>query len=554
VEDKNIIELFVNVANSQPYATAFYFPSPYKQDNTTALLTYSFHQLLRLCKEYAYGLISNGIKEQQRVLMLFKPNIHFVAITYALLTIGAVPVFIDPGMSLSSLIKCIKKVEPDAIIANRAAMLLRYIYPSSFYSVKTTILAENNGMLGSIGLNKLRESSHKNMPLMKVSHDGTAVIAFTSGSTGVPKGVIYTHNNFIVMLELLQKELGIKKGNIDLPGLYIFALLNPPLGVTTVMPEMDITKPAQLNPESYVNTIETIGVTTSFGSPTIWNKVSDYCIEKNIELHSIQRIFIAGASVPPNLLKKLSKIAPEAEVFTPYGATEGLPLTNVSAKEILTLCEKTDRGEGFCVGRPVTQHEIKIIRITDDPIPHWSEDLEVQNGVVGEICVKGGVVTNSYFKDEYHNRLTKIQDKNGFWHRMGDLGYYDQEQRLWICGRKSHRVETKNGTLYPDMVEAIFNQHPEVSRSALVGIGDKGNQKAVIIIEPKKKVYIKDRKMQEQLIRELLLIGQKSKTSSVIKEFLFHPNFPVDIRHNAKIQRDKLAVWCEKRLGVKQNN
>jgi acyl-CoA synthetase (AMP-forming)/AMP-acid ligase II len=142
---------------------------------------------------------------------------------------------------------------------------------------------------------------------------------------------------------------------------------------------------------------------------------------ENIELHSIQRIFIAGASVPPNLLKKLSKIAPEAEVFTPYGATEGLPLTNVSAKEILTLCEKTDRGEGFCVGRPVTQHEIKIIRITDDPIPHWSEDLEVQNGVVGEICVKGGVVTNSYFKDEYHNRLTKIQDKNGFWHRMGDL-------------------------------------------------------------------------------------------------------------------------------------
>ena len=382
-----------------------------------------------------------------------------------------------------------------------------------------------------------------------INEDDTAAIAFTSGSTGIPKGVVYTHKMFVTMVHLLQRELKIEQGNIDLPGLYIFALLNPTMGVTTVMPVMDVSKPAQLDPARFINTIETHGVTTSFGSPTIWQKVSDYCLNHQLTLSSIKSIYIAGAAVPPSLLLKLTQIAPSAKVYTPYGATEALPITNIHSSELIpNIIRKTEEGFGFCVGGVVDQHQIKIIQIIDEPIPFWDEQLVLQNGEIGEICIKGDVVTKEYFRDDIHNELAKIQDYQGFWHRMGDIGYLDDEQRVWICGRKDQRVDTIFGRLYPDMCEAIFNQHPLVRRTALVGIGQRGSQIPMLVIELLDNKHPKSKNDKTKIIDEMLALGSAHTQSEKIKHFIFHPSFPVDARHNVKIQREKLAIWSKKHL------
>jgi acyl-CoA synthetase (AMP-forming)/AMP-acid ligase II len=196
----------------------------------------------------------------------------------------------------------------------------------------------------------------------------------------------------------------------------------------------------------------------------------------------------------------------------------------------------------MCVGRPIGEVEIRIIKITDSPIENWSDDLVLPQGEVGEITVKGEVVTRAYYNNHNADRLSKIEDNDAFWHRMGDLGWQDSSGRIWFCGRKGHRVITEKQTLFTIPCEAIFNNHPAVFRSALVGTGEKGSQTPVICIELKKGV---SQSKIEQIRHELLEAAASSPLTESIKTILFHEDFPVDIRHNSKIFREKLAVWAE---------
>jgi acyl-coenzyme A synthetase/AMP-(fatty) acid ligase len=192
---------------------------------------------------------------------------------------------------------------------------------------------------------------------------------------------------------------------------------------------------------------------------------------------------------------------------------------------------------------------VRIIGISDDPIQTWSEDLCVPDGDIGEIVVQAAHATRSYFKNPKADLLAKIQDADGtFWHRMGDLGWRDSQGRVWFCGRKSHRVETAGGPLYSVPCESIFNNHPAVFRSALVGIGGFGDEEPVMCIELETANGDAD---QEKLESELLDLAAGTPLTSDIRIILFHPSFPVDIRHNSKIFREKLKVWAEKQLGEK---
>jgi acyl-CoA synthetase (AMP-forming)/AMP-acid ligase II len=187
--------------------------------------------------------------------------------------------------------------------------------------------------------------------------------------------------------------------------------------------------------------------------------------------------------------------------------------------------------------------EIKIIQISDEPISKWEEGLEIPRGQTGEIIVKAPWVTKTYFNREDVTRLAKIPDGETFWHRMGDVGKWDEQNRLWFCGRKNHRVIIGSETLFTIPSEAIFNQHPDVRRSALVGKGSGNDREPVIIIEPENKDGVaKDRKT---FTKELLELGAAHPHTRSIKKILFYPDFPVDVRHNAKIFREKLAAWAE---------
>jgi acyl-CoA synthetase (AMP-forming)/AMP-acid ligase II len=330
--------------------------------------------------------------------------------------------------------------------------------------------------------------------------------------------------------------------------LYIFALFNPALGVTTVFPDMDPTRPAQVNPAYLVEAIQTHGVTNSFGSPAIWKRVGKYCLENDVRLPSIKRILMASAPVPPSLVADfVTRILDGGEVNTPFGASEAVPITMMSGSEIVAETAALS-DQGMCVGREIRGHTIRVIRITDDPIPEWNDALTLPRGEVGEIVVKGPVVTRAYLNRPRQTALAKIRDGDTIWHRMGDLGYLDEEGRLWFCGRKTHRVETAQGLMLPVPCEAIFDHHPDVTRTALVGVGERGQQRPVLVVEPRQGKMPATKAARQKFTAELLKLGAEHEQTRPIQDVLFHPSFPVDVRHNAKIQREKLAVWAEVKM------
>ena len=320
-----------------------------------------------------------------------------------------------------------------------------------------------------------------------------------------------------------------------------------------MIPDMDSTKPAQVNPEKFVTSINENQVTYSFGSPAIWNVVSNYCIRKGIILESVEKVLMAGAPVQYDLLKRVQAILPpSAKIFTPYGATESLPIVSIESREVLSeTWELSKQGKGTCVGRSLPGIEIKIIQISDQPVSELSDTKVLENDMIGEIIVRGDVVTKAYQNNDYETKLAKIKDGDTFWHRMGDVGYLDSKQRLWFCGRRAHRVVTDAGTLYSIPCEAIINEHPEVYRSALVGIikneGDV-SKVPVMIVEPVNNTKLS----HKHLLREVQTIASKSGLTVTIDHFLIHQDFPVDIRHNAKIFREKLALWAQKKIFPKQ--
>ena len=189
---------------------------------------------------------------------------------------------------------------------------------------------------------------------------------------------------------------------------------------------------------------------------------------------------------------------------------------------------------------------VRVIRIDDGPIETWSDELLVPPGTVGEITVKGPVVTPGYWNRPVQTGQAKIRDGAAIVHRMGDVGLFDEQGRLWMCGRKAHRVETEHGTLFSVPCEAIFDAHPAVLRSALVGVGEPGRQRPVLVVEPDPGATV-DR---ERLLAELRELGAARETTRRVETFLVHDGpLPVDVRHNAKIEREKLARWAAAKLG-----
>jgi len=237
----------------------------------------------------------------------------------------------------------------------------------------------------------------------------------------------------------------------------------------------------------------------------------------------------------------------DAQVFTPYGATEALPVSSIGSNEVLgSTCHETEKGKGVCVGVPVENIDLKIIKITDDVISDWQDGLILDANVIGEIAVKGPQVTKAYYARQRATEMAKIIDPDGgFYHRMGDTGYLDEQGRLWFCGRLTHRVVTDKETLFTIPCEGIFNTHEKVFRTALVGINNNSQIIPVICVELEQETKDADK---EIITAELLKIAAQFEQTKNIQHVLFHPAFPVDIRHNAKIGREKLAVWVQKEI------
>ncbi len=575
-DSANIARHLPAMAALQPDHPAVKVPRGRTRDGRIDYLALSFRELDAEVAAWVAHLQAKGVRRGDRVLVMVRQGLPLIAAAFALFQLGAVPVIIDPGMGRENFLACVARSRPRVLLGIPLAQVLSHVFRRAFATVAVRIWVSGSP---TARVRRGSQISNFKSEIVASAASDLAAILFTSGSTGAPKGVCYEHGMFDAQVRLVRDTYGIRPGEVDLPMLPIFALFNPALGMTTIVPEIDPSRPAAVDPAKIVQAIVQEKVTNTFGSPTLWRKIAAHCRATNTTLPTLRRVLMAGAPVPPALFADVQVLLPQGTAHSPYGATEALPLCTISAAEIDAAA--TLAGRGTCVGRPVNEIEVKIIAPVDGPLATLAEARELPPGEIGEIIVRGPVVTQSYDALPEETAAAKIAAASAqvpssksqgepatsplvtchlpletsgapgapVWHRMGDVGYLDADGRLWFCGRKAERVVMRDGVLYPDQVEPIFNAHPDVRRTALVGLGKRGEQRPAIVVEPRAKEVVETPSLRRKLVRELRALGAQHPHTDRIRVAFLHPQFPVDVRHNAKIHRLTLAKWAARHSG-----
>lgn len=555
-ESANIARHLATMSEQQPDHAAVKIPRG-RRAGQIDYLTLSFRELDAEVDAWVTHLAERGVVTGDRVLVMVRQGLPLIAAVFALFRLGAVPIVIDPGMGRKSFLACVERSHPRVLLGIPLAQMVSRIFRSSFASVKVRVHASGSttARLSSPG-----SSVTFRREAVASRADDLAAILFTSGSTGMPKGVCYEHGMFDAQVRLVRDAYGIVPGEVDLPMLSIFALFNPALGMTTVVPELDPSRPAAVDPARIVQAIQQEKVTNSFGSPTLWQKIFRHCIAHNLTLPSLRRVLCAGAPVPASLWADARRVLTQGELHSPYGATEALPVASISGLEVRERQSQRHESDpkvplGLCVGHPLPANQVRIIAITPDRIAALDQSVAAAAGEIGEIIVTGPSVTKRYDGLEEETGKAKIPEvaipttaaypAGVVWHRMGDAGYLDAVGRLWFCGRIAERVVTENGVLYTEPCEQVFRRHAGVARCALIGLGAAGEQQPALVVQPV------DRRVDKmKLARELRGLAQAQHQTAAITRFFFHADFPVDVRHNAKIHRLALARWAGTQIGV----
>lgn len=464
---------------------------------------YTFATFSKRVHQLSHRLVTCGVKKGDRVLLLVTPSLDFSVMTFALFQIGAIPVLIDPGMGIKKLLSSIKEIEASVMIGVSKARWLKR-FSSAFSSVKIVLAYEK--MIQGL------DPFQKDYPVEDLLAEDLSCILFTSGGTGKPKGVLYTHGILSKQTQMLQKHFGLNDKESDLPGFALFALFTLSMGMTSVIPDMDPSQPSKCNPKNLVRHILENQISFVAGSPAIWKRVADYCLEHRIQLPSVKWLVMFGAPVELKLHLKLKKILPFGDTHTPYGATEFLPVSSISGQEVLSYSfDKTLAGQGVCVGKAFKENQVIV---SDIPC--------------GEILVHGPTMSLGYFKNQEAQHRARSLREGKIYHHMGDNGFIDDNGYLWFLGRVVHEVKYEGKSYYPTQIEAIFNQYLKFSRSAL------------IFYKGRPALALEGREVSKNVLSN---IARSHELTSGIEDFFFVERFPVDVRHNIKIDRKKLGEW-----------
>ena len=533
----------------------------------------TFAELDRDSDQIAASLRRFGVRPGARLALMVRQGIDFISLVFALYKTGATLVLIDPGMGVKRMLACLSEAELDGFVGDWRVQLARILYRRRFPKAKLNVTVGGRALWGGLSLDAARKGPPVAPEDPQTKLDDPAAIIFTSGSTGVAKGVLYTHRMFKTQVEQIAERLQIKPGGVDLVGFPFFGLFNAGMGTTAVIPDMDATKPGSVDPKLFLEAADDWKITQSFGSPALWNRVVDYCLANGRKIETLKRAVIAGAPVSFDLLRRFRQVLPDdAEIITPYGATESLPLASIESREVLEeTCARTRVGAGVCVGRffPAPL-EKRIVPVLDDPIRHIDDVKTLSRGEIGELLVSGPQCSPRYVTRVEANELALVEGNDGrTWRRVGDVGYFDDQDRFWFCGRKSHRVETAEGPMFSIPCEAISNEAPKVFRSALVGIPlapacalpkeltdrakafRKSWNEPAMVVEPYPDKRPENEVEEEMFCREVLEILKKSPLTRSINRVFICEKFPVDVRHNAKINRELLSVWASAKAAGK---
>lgn len=536
-------------AERQPGGVAFHY-ADFRYYGQQRYSECSYLEFNELSDAYARGLETLGVGAGDRVVLMTEPGFEFFGLFFALLKVGAIPVLLDPGMPPRLIGQCVNDAEPAAFIGaprwHFSRLLKGWGRKSCKHAISTTRnipgVAIGSKALHKLGMSDGREVFNFSRP------DDTAAIVYTAGVGGPPKGVIYRHRHFAAQVDLFREAFDITEGEISLPTNPLFGILDTALGLTTVIPKVDANQPSPSAVRRLLSAVERFRVNNIFVSPSMLEILAQHLDKSGMRLPIVRRLITFGASPRLEIIARLENaLHDEARIHAPYGSAECFPVSSVTNHEVdSTLQDMMESGEGVCVGRTVEPNEVRIIAPSDHAFRNIDEVTDLPPGMPGEIIVSGPACTDRYWRLEEETRHANIPDESGkSWHRMGDVGSIDGMGRLWFCGRVSHRIETGQETLYPDQAEAVFNQHPDVLHTALVGVGEAGQQMPVLCAELRHKLNPAD---VERVHFDLLQLAQAFSLTRSVRTVMFHPGFPVDPRNPAVIRRDALSQWAARKM------
>jgi acyl-CoA synthetase (AMP-forming)/AMP-acid ligase II len=541
--DVNFAATLCGRARAHPQRIALIVPTGRRPGRRLEWHFATYDELASRARQYATGLGRLGVRPGDRVLYLLPPSFEAYAVFYALLRIGAVPVLLDPRMGLRRLLACIESVRPGVMIAVPQVHALRAFFRRPFASSRIHVTAGRRWFWGGVALARCL-ANDVSMNGAPTDPGDPSFLPFTSGSTGTPKAVFYDHAMLRHQAQIMSEVCGWREAMRVVMCFAPFVPYALADGLTVILPDIDFSRPATADPRRIVDATVTHEAQCAFASPVIWMRVARHCERRGASLPTLERAVTAGAPAPVALHRRLRpSLHQHGQLYTPYGATEAMPLTTAATVELAETWTRTREGYGICIGRPLTGVDLSIIRLTDDAIPVWTDDLRVNDGAIGEIAVDSAVVSPAYPDRRDETAMTKIQRDGRVVHRTGDLGRLDEEGRLWFCGRKAHLINSRRGIVGPVALEGIFNEHPAVFRAAAVGLGSPGLQTAALCVELERGT-----KFTWALEADILALARGTSFEGLVTRVLPHRGFPVDIRHNSKIRREELAVWAERIL------
>ncbi len=483
----------------------------------------TYRELDVLSSAFAKRLHQNGVRPAETVLVFVPMSISLYVCLLGIFRLGVTAVFLDPSAGLKHINDCCQIQLPRAFLGTWKAHLLRLASPALRRIPLHFWISSDSKRLAGVG--------SLSATILAPEPDTPALITFTSGSTGKPKAAVRTHGFLIAQHHALSEAIALQPGERDLTTLPIFVLANLASGVTSILPDADMSRPGFIDSHRVARQIERYHPTRSGGSPAFYERLLTVSQNEKSPLLPFQKIYTGGAPVFPSLLEKIQEAAPQANVVAVYGSTEAEPISHIDWKQISSDDLKAMRsGKGLLVGQPVPQIEVAILH------DQWGQSLglltasEFENKRVplvqsGEICVTGEHVLKGYLNGQGDSETKfKVDDKT--WHRTGDAGYLDDSGRLWLLGRCTARVEDSRGTLYPFTVECVAQTYPFVRRSAFLG---KDNQRFLAI------EYSRDLSKAEH--DEIL----HALDWAYIDRLIPLKKIPVDKRHNAKV--DYPALW-----------
>ncbi|GAA1676399.1 acyl-CoA synthetase [Citricoccus zhacaiensis] len=532
----------------------------------------SWNRLSCVVDAIATGLVARGVRPGDRISMMVTPGRDLTAALYAALKIGAVVVVADAGLGVAGMTRAVRAARPDWVIGKvpGLAVARSQRWPGRRLSVSTlpTPLARALGVEDSL---YRMARDHEGTRFAGPRHaDGTvhvpaptdpAAILYTSGSTGPAKGVLYTHGRLAALAGLLRDVFHVRPGSSLLAGFAPFALLGPAIGATSVTPDMSVTQPATLTAQAVAEAARAGHATILFASPAALRNVVATAGQLGPEDHAalgrIDLVLSAGAPVHPKLMAQVAGLFPRAEFHSPYGMTEALLLADIDREAIIELssrsgaptAEGTSPDDGVCVGHPVGPVRIAIdpLQADGNPTGNLLEGLDAA-GVLGEVVISAPHQKAGYDRLWLTDSLSRRDAKDGLdWHRTQDVGHLDAAGRLWIEGRLQHVAITAAGPVAPGGPEARIDAVDSVSRSAVVGIGPRGTQAVVAVVE----VATTDRARPPRpglASAELTAAVRAAAAPVSVAAVLVTDRVPVDIRHNSKIDRSRIAQWAERVL------